>query len=110
MSGPSDVRRNRLRNIALAWAALIALMLTSLASAYVPLGAGNLFVGVGIAVIKAWIVLAIFMGLARATPVLRLAAAIGFCALAVLLSLSLLDDATRDLPRAPVQKPAHVAR
>jgi cytochrome c oxidase subunit IV len=91
--------------VLVAWLALIVLMLTSLASAYVPLGPWNLVVGVAIAAIKSLIVLAIFMGLRRSPALLRIAAAIGFAMLALLFALSGVDYATRDVQRSPVQQP-----
>jgi caa(3)-type oxidase subunit IV len=100
--------RGRALRIGAAWIALIALMLTSLASAYVPLGAWNLVAGVAIASIKSLIVLALFMGLLRAPALLRIAAVIGFALLALLLGLSAVDYATRVSPLAPMQQPAQV--
>lgn len=91
--------------VLVAWFALIVLMLTSLASAYLPLGAWNLVAGIAIAFIKSLIVLAIFMGLRRAPALLRIAAAIGFAMLALLFSLSGVDYATRGIERAPMQQP-----
>jgi cytochrome c oxidase subunit 4 len=88
-----------------AWIALIALMLTSLASAYMPLGPWNLVVGIVIAAIKSLIVLTVFMELRRAPALLRIAAAIGFAMLALLFSLSGVDYATRETQRAPMQQP-----
>jgi len=94
----SPLRRHGRRLLA-AWAALIALMLASLASAYVPLGVGNLAVGLGIALTKATIVAALFMGLARESALLRLVAAFALGMLALLMGLSGIDYATR--PAAP---------
>ena len=82
-----------------AWAALIVLMLASLASAYVPLGLGNLAVGLAIAVAKSTIVAALFMGLARESAVLRLVGGFALGTLALLIGLSGIDYATR--PAAP---------
>ena len=94
--------------IAIAWALLVALMLASLASAYVPLGPWNLVVGVVIATMKALIVLFVFMKLARAPAVLRMCAAIGFATLALLFALSGVDYATREMHAAPMQQPKQV--
>jgi cytochrome c oxidase subunit IV len=88
-----------------AWIALIVLMLTSLASAYLPLGPWNLVAGVAIATVKSLIVLAVFMGLRRSPALLRIAAAIGFAMLALLFALSGVDYATRVTQRAPMQQP-----
>lgn len=94
-----------LRRLALAWLALIALMLLSLASAYVPLGAWNLAIGLGIAALKAAIVLWCFMRLAEGSVLLRLVAASGAFALALLVGLGGLDEATRATEPAPLQQP-----
>jgi cytochrome c oxidase subunit 4 len=100
--------RGRAVRIAGAWIALIALMLTSLASAYVSLGWGNLAAGVAIASVKSLTVLALFMGLLRAPALLRIAAAIGFALLALLFGLTGVDYATRASPPAAMQQPAQV--
>ena len=102
--------RRRAVHIAIAWVALLVLMLTSLASAYLPLGAGNLAAGLTIATVKSCIVLAVFMGLARSPGLLRVAAAIGFAMLALLFSLSGLDYATRVTEPAPIQQPQQLHR
>lgn len=91
--------------VLVAWIALIVLMLTSLASAYLPLGQWNLVVGLAIALIKSLIVFVVFMGLRRSPALLRIAAAIGFAMLALLFSLSGVDYATRATQRAPMQQP-----
>ena len=103
----SGLRARAVRLIA-AWVALIALMLTSLGSAYVPLGPWNLVASVAIASIKSLIVLALFMGLLRAPALLRIVAGIGFALLALLFGLSGVDYATRVSPPAAVQQPAQV--
>jgi cytochrome c oxidase subunit 4 len=96
--------------VLVAWVLLIALMLTSLASAYVPLGPWNLVVGILIALTKSLIVLTVFMGLWRAPALLRVAAALGFAMLALLFSLSGVDYATRIAAPAPVQQPQQLHR
>jgi cytochrome c oxidase subunit IV len=100
----NEPRRRSLR-LGAAWVALLALMLTSLGSAYLPLGPWNLVVGLAIAAIKSSIVLWLFMGLARAPATLRLAAGLGLATLALLFSLSGVDYATRDVHPAPMQRP-----
>lgn len=104
----TPLRRRGLR-LAAAWAALLLLMATSLASAYLPLGPWNLVVGLAVAALKSSIVLAFFMGLRRAPATLRLAAALGFATLALLFALSGLDWATRDAHPAAVQQPRQLA-
>jgi caa(3)-type oxidase subunit IV len=105
----SAFRRRALR-LLLAWAALITLMLASLASAYVPLGAGNIAVGLTVATVKSLIVLTLYMGLVRAPALLRLVAATGFATLAILLALSRVDFATRAIAPAPMQQPQQLQR
>jgi cytochrome c oxidase subunit 4 len=97
--------RRQGRNIFIAWAVLIALLLTSVASAFVPLGAWNAALGLAIATLKTAIVLWWFMHLSRAGALLRTVAAAGLFTLLVLFGLSELDDLTR--PEAPaVMQPA----
>jgi cytochrome c oxidase subunit 4 len=85
----------RLRADLAVWAALMALLGLSLWSAYLPLGWMNTPVGLAIAGIKAGLVGTMFMGLARARPLLRLAAAAGFFWVAILFGLTLSDLLTR---------------
>ena len=101
---PPSFRRRAL-HVAVAWVALIALMLSSLASAYVPLGPWNLVAGLSIALTKSLIVLALFMGLVRAPALMRIAAAIGFLTLALLFALGGVDYATRAQAPAAMQQP-----
>jgi caa(3)-type oxidase subunit IV len=91
------------RRIALAWAALLALMLTSLGSAYLSLGVGNVVAGVVIACIKTGIVVTVFMRLGRAGSAARLAVGAGLALGLLLASLSALDLATRGPGPAAVQ-------
>ena len=100
----NSLRRRGLR-LGAAWVALLALMLTSLGSAYLPLGPWNLVVGLAIATCKSLIVLWLFMGLVRAPATLRLAAALGFATLSLLFALSSVDYATREVHPAPLQQP-----
>lgn len=100
----TSLRRRGLR-LAAAWAALLALMLTSLGSAYLPLGPWNLVAGLAIATLKSGIVLWLFMGLVRAPATLRLAAGLGFATLGLLFALSSVDFATREPHPAPLQQP-----
>ncbi|WP_427913525.1 cytochrome C oxidase subunit IV family protein [Ramlibacter sp. MMS24-I3-19] len=103
----NELRRRGLR-LGAAWVALLVLMLSSLGSAYLPLGPWNLVVGVAIATLKSAIVLWLFMGLVRAPATLRLAAALGFATLALLFALSSVDYATRDVHPAPMQQPTQL--
>ena len=80
------------------WAALMALLTVSLVCAYLPLGWLNTPIGLAIAGIKAGLVGGMFMGLGRARPLLRLAAAAGFFWVTVLFGLTLSDLLTRGWP------------
>ena len=71
-----DFPRRALR-LAVVWLALIALMLASLGSAYLRLGAGNLIAGLLIATLKSGLVVWCFMELRRASAMSRIAAAVG---------------------------------
>jgi cytochrome c oxidase subunit 4 len=93
------------RTIASAWVALLLLMLASVGSAYLRLGAWNMVAGLVIAGIKAAIVAWLFMRLREAGALIRLAAAAGLGAWCLLLALAGTDYATRTLTAAPVQRP-----
>jgi len=93
------------RGIALAWIALLALMLTSLGSAYLKLGPWNMVAGLVIAGIKVAIVAWLFMRLRAAGALIRLAAVAGLGTWGLLLALSGVDYATRTLTSAAVQRP-----
>ncbi|NML17902.1 cytochrome C oxidase subunit IV family protein [Azohydromonas caseinilytica] len=97
--------RRRCRRIGLAWAALLALLLLSLGSAYVPLGRLNLVIGLVIAALKSALVLGLFMGLGRSAALARVAAAVAAGTLALLLGLSSVDFATRVTEPAAMQQP-----
>jgi caa(3)-type oxidase subunit IV len=96
------------RHVLMAWAALIALMLASLASAYVPLGLGNFVAGAVIAIIKAAIVAGLFMGLARSETVIRIVAATALATWLLLLLLGGVDNANRPAADATYQSPQQV--
>jgi len=94
------------RHVIYAWLGLLALMLLSLGSAYVPLGAANAGLGVAIAVAKAAIVAGLFMRLARASTLVRVVAAAALATWLLLLGLSGIDYATRpDEPAATQPAP-----
>lgn len=97
------------RPLLAAWVALLALMLASLGSAYLNLGAGNVIAGLVIASIKTGIVVWLFMHLSRAASATRLAAAVGLGTLALLMLLSQTDFLTRRNNPAPVQAPQQIA-
>ncbi|MDQ6640599.1 MAG: Caa(3)-type oxidase subunit IV [Pseudomonadota bacterium] len=106
--GGADRLARELRRLLFAWAALIALMLSSLGSAYLSLGVGNLVAGLAIALVKIAIVVWLFMRLGRASATLRIAAAIGLAAWLLLAGLSGVDYATRAHEPAAVQRPGQL--
>lgn len=91
--------------IGVAWCMLLALMLASLGSAYLKLGAFNMVAGLGIAVVKAAIVAWLFMRLREAGPLIRLVAAVGVGVWFILIGLSGVDYQTRVQTPAAVQRP-----
>jgi cytochrome c oxidase subunit 4 len=84
-----------LRRNALIWAALLALLFTSLAAAYVPMGPWTSAAGIMIALVKAALVLLLFMELASSKALIRLAAIAGLVFIAALFSLTLADVLSR---------------
>lgn len=76
-------------------AALLALLALSAGSALLKLGPFNEVANLGIAAIKALLVLVIFMRLKTDNALLRIVASAGFAWLAVLIALSLADVLTR---------------
>src|SRR5436190_24368246 len=77
------------------WLGLLALLLLTLGSAYVQLGWANGALNLGIAAIKALLVMAFFMRLRSSRPVLRLVAGAGFFWLLILAGLALADFLAR---------------
>jgi cytochrome c oxidase subunit 4 len=82
------------------FAALLGLLALSAGSAFIPMGAFNEVANVGIAVIKAMLVMMFFMRLKSDNPLLRIVASVGFAWLVVMIALSLADVLTR-APLAP---------
>ena len=78
------------RNI-LVWLALLALLFLTLGAAYIPLGVGNVAVGLAIALVKASLVVLLFMELRHAKPLVKLAAAAGVFWLIFLFALTFSD-------------------
>jgi cytochrome c oxidase subunit 4 len=83
------------RRNGLIWAALMLLLLLTLALAYVPVGKLSPAIGIVIAAIKAGFVVLLFMELADARPLIRLAAMAGIVFLAALFLLTLADVLSR---------------
>jgi cytochrome c oxidase subunit 4 len=79
------------RTYVLIWVALISLLLFTLGSAFLPLGGLNSALNLAIAAAKAFLVMFFFMHLRSAHYALRIAAAVGFFWLAILIGLSLTD-------------------
>lgn len=77
------------------WLALMALLATTFATAFVPMGAFNSVVNLAIAVVKAALVAVFFMHLRRPDATLRLAAAAGLFWLGILFVLTFSDFLTR---------------
>ena len=99
--------RHHARVLAVAWAALVALMLASLGSAYLPLGVGNVAAGLAIAVVKSAIVVWLFMRLRTSSATVRIVAATALATLLLLVGLSSVDYATRaSQPAASQLRPA----
>ena len=94
-----------LRTTATSWAALLALMLLSLGSAYLKLGAWNMVAGLAIAAIKAAIVVWWFMRMRESGPLIRLAGVVGLGVWAILVGLSGVDYETRSTTPSAVQRP-----
>lgn len=81
--------------------ALLVLLGLSAGSALLRLGPFNMVANLGIAVIKALLVLTIFMRLKTDNALLRIVASAGFAWLAVMIALSLSDVLTRTPLLAP---------
>ena len=77
------------------WIALSALLAATILGAYLPLGPWKLPVALGIAALKGGLVGLIFMGLASARAIVRIAAAAGFLFAALLMALVFLEEASR---------------
>lgn len=76
-------------------AALLTLLAISAGSALLRLGSFNTVINLAVSVTKTLLVMAVFMHETEARTLTRLASALGFIWLAMLLALSLLDFLTR---------------
>jgi cytochrome c oxidase subunit 4 len=83
------------RIVLIAWAALLALLGTTIFLAYQPLGNFNLAIALCIAMAKALIIMAVFMELRQRSGVMIAFAAAGFFWLGILIWLSGTDFVTR---------------
>jgi cytochrome c oxidase subunit 4 len=77
------------------WLALMALLATTFAAAFIPMGAFNSFANLLIAAFKASLVGLFFMHLYRSSAIMRLAAAAGLFWLLILFGLTFSDFLTR---------------
>ena len=93
------------RTLVATWLALLVLMLASLGSAYLKLGAGNMVGGLAIATIKGALVAWLFMRLREAGALIRLVAVVGLGVWFILVALSGVDYETRSRTPAAVQRP-----
>jgi cytochrome c oxidase subunit 4 len=101
--------RREARSLVLVWLALMVLLGASAASAVVSLGVWNTVLNLGIALVKAALVMLFFMHLRRSHVLVRLAAGAGIATLAILFALSASDYATRKTVPAPYQPPRQQA-
>jgi cytochrome c oxidase subunit IV len=76
-------------------AALLALLALSAGGALLKLGTFNTVLALGVSAAKTFLVMAIFMHESEARRLTRIAAALGFVWLAILISLALTDFMTR---------------
>jgi len=86
------------------WAALVLLLAATTASAFVPLGSFNIVVSLAIAIIKALIVLLVFMELRASKGLVRAFAAAGFFWLLIMIVLTGADYWHRTDARAPIDR------
>jgi len=84
-----------LRAATLTYLALLALLAITVGSTFVPLGAGNSLVNLGVALAKAALIGALFMHLRRSGPLIILSVAVLIFGLCLLYGLTLNDYRTR---------------
>ncbi|MGZ5095016.1 MAG: cytochrome C oxidase subunit IV family protein [Burkholderiales bacterium] len=87
------------------WLALIALLLATLGSAYLPMGVWNGIANLVIATVKALLVAFVFMQLRADRPAFRIVVVAALFTLGLLFALSQADYATRVQYVAPWQVP-----
>ena len=96
------------RPLVLTWLALMVLLASTAAIAWLQLGWLNTAISLAIALAKALLVALVFMRLRRAHGLLRLTALAGLVTLSLLFGLAGADYATRAAAPAPWQQPATV--
>jgi len=84
-----------LRDYATVWLALLLLLAITCGTSFLPLGRFNLIVNLAVAVVKALLVILVFMKLARSAPMVVVVAIVGVAMLSILVCLSLTDFAIR---------------
>ena len=94
-------KREAARPYVLTWVALMLLLAATTASAFVPLGAFNTVLNLGIALLKALLVAWFFMHLTHASALTRTFAVSAVFMLALLFALTWSDYATRPVAPAP---------
>jgi cytochrome c oxidase subunit 4 len=82
-------------------AALLTLLALSAGTALIKLGTWNTVINIGIAVMKALLVISVFMHETEARNLTRLSSALGFIWLAMLVGLTLFDFLTRSAVPGP---------
>ena len=97
--------RDQFGKLAKVWLALVALLMLSLGSAYLPMGAWNGVANLGIALLKAALVAVYFMHLAASRTQVRLAAAAAVLVFLLLQALTGADYLSRTMHRAPWSAP-----
>ena len=103
MSEATQSRETSARGLALTLLALLVLAGFSLTMRFVHIGAASYLVGLGVAAIKAALVLVFFMEILVEKATVRLAFAVCLSLFALLLALVLADVLTRSVP--PLQNP-----
>jgi cytochrome c oxidase subunit 4 len=103
--GPRDAEARLRRRCAFAWLALLGLLGFTVGMASLHLGAANLAISMAVAAAKAALVAWVFMALSEASALLRVTAAIGLAALALLGGLSAVDFGPRRDEPLPWQSP-----
>ncbi len=96
-----SVHIERKRNFFLVFGALITLTFLTVVAAYFDFGEWNNVIAMGIAVTKASLVVAVFMGVRHSTPLTKLVVIGALLWLAFLLVLTLSDYGTRGLLGIP---------
>lgn len=96
------------RPLLFTWLALLALLLASFASAYVPLGRFQLSAALLIAALKIGLIVRWFMHLNRSPAWSAIAALAALCAVMLLFGFTAFEGATRPADPVPWQQPAQL--